>query len=191
MPPLSEDILNQEGKRLKNKFEIRGKETAIFIKRKDGTVLETLISTEDLERVDSMPGSWTVSWSDFTQSFYVLAYLGTYNGKAKNCSLHRWILNPPAGYVVDHINHDTLNNCRSNLRIVTPSQNQVNRRVPKNNKTSGVCGVYWNKRQQKWHARIQYQGKRKHLGMFDDIKEAETAVREARKYYMNDERKEA
>jgi hypothetical protein len=102
--------------------------------------------------------------------------------KRKNYLLHRFIMRVTNGkYYVDHINHDIIDNRKSNLRVVTPSQNNMNMPIRKNN-TSGVKGVSWSKQKNKWHARIM----KKNLGFFDDIKEAEKARKEAEKIYFGE-----
>ena len=58
-----------------------------------------------------------------------------------------------ADMVVDHLNHDTTDNRRSNLRVVTQSQNMQNAVVSSRN-TSKVVGVNWDKKARKWHSRI-------------------------------------
>ena len=78
----------------------------------------------------------------------------------------------------DHIDQDKLNNLRSNLRSATARQNQCNCGRQKNN-TSGYIGVSWNKQKRKWQACIQVNGKYKHLGYFDDIKDAARAYNKA------------
>lgn len=70
---------------------------------------------------------------------------------------------------VDHIDHDTLNNCRSNLRIVNNRQNQQNRRQ---NSSSKYPGVYWNKQEGKWRAYIMIKGKQHHLGYYNSENDA-------------------
>lgn len=96
--------------------------------------------------------------------------------------LHRVILERKLGhsinedFVADHINGDTVDNTRSNLRLATRSQNCQNRRMAKRNK-SGYSGVSWYKRDKKWRARITHEGKRKSLGLFDTAEEAYEAVR--------------
>lgn len=60
---------------------------------------------------------------------------GSYTSKLNNyamktsspqISMHRLVMKAPKGTIVDHINHNTLDNRRANLRFVTASQNQLN-----------------------------------------------------------------
>lgn len=75
---------------------------------------------------------------------------------------------------VDHINHNCLDNRKSNLRIVSNSRNQRNRQVePK--------GVTFHKGTKKWLARISVDGVRHHLGYFNTREEAESAREQARR----------
>jgi len=81
---------------------------------------------------------------------------------------------------IDHINHITDDNRISNLRSVTHSENGRNQSVQKNN-TSGIMGVHkWKK---KWVAKIQVDGKYKHLGYFENIKDAKKARERAKIRY--------
>lgn len=64
----------------------------------------------------------------------------------------------PGELYIDHIDTDPFNNIFSNLRKATPSQNQHNKSINKNN-TSGVKGVHWCRRANKWRARIMVGGK--------------------------------
>jgi hypothetical protein len=97
-------------------------------------------------------------------------------GERKMVYMHREIIKPPDGLYVDHINHDTLDYRKTNLRICTLSQNQHNRYVPRNN-TSGYKGVRWNKG--KWEARINKDGKTTNLGRFANIEDAANAYKKA------------
>ena len=60
----------------------------------------------------------------------------------------------PAGEVVDHADHDGLNNLKRNLRPCTPEQNAHNQR-PQKGRSSQYRGVCWTKRERKWYSRIQ------------------------------------
>ncbi len=93
-------------------------------------------------------------------------------GKRKHCLMHRYILKVPKNLVVDHRNHNTLDNRRENLRVCTRTQNMWNRR----NQTPGQYkGVTQIKRNQKWHAQIQCEKKRYFLGLFKTEEEAARA----------------
>lgn len=104
-------------------------------------------------------------------------FLGMQNGKrvCKGIFLHRFLMDAPPELVVDHINRNTLDNRRENLRVCTRSQNQHNRKISKRNK-SGVNGVYWHKQRQKWHAQIMFNRRKISLGLFDSVKSARAAV---------------
>lgn len=71
----------------------------------------------------------------------------------------------------------------THLEIVTHIENNQNRGASKNNK-SGIRGVCWHRRRNKWQAYIKVNYKDKHLGYFDDIHDAEKVVIEARLKYM-------
>jgi hypothetical protein len=84
----------------------------------------------------------------------------------RTVGMHRLIMDAPAGVEVDHENHNGLDNQRTNLRLAPDDGNRRNRRV-NSNSTSGYKGVCWDKRDRKWRAQIQFDGKR-HYGYFDD-----------------------
>lgn len=88
--------------------------------------------------------------------------------------LHRTIMDAPDGTFVDHIDGDGLNNRRSNLRLATLQQNNQNARISIRN-TSGVKGVSWDKRGQKWQAFIAADGKNRKIGSYDTIEAASSA----------------
>jgi hypothetical protein len=79
---------------------------------------------------------------------------------------------------VDHIDRNRSNNAIENLREATSGQNRANSKV-QSTSLSGIKGVGWHKREQKWQARISINGKLKHLGNFDKVDDAAAAYRTA------------
>jgi hypothetical protein len=81
--------------------------------------------------------------------------------------MHREVMLPPPGMVVDHINHNGLDNRRSNLRICSQAENAVHRRVPRS---------VWQIPNGRWRAVSQWRGVTRHLGYFATQREALAAV---------------
>ena len=79
--------------------------------------------------------------------------------------MHREITGAGAGMVVDHIDHDGLNNRRGNLRVCTIKQNSQNSRGQKG--TSKYKGVSWVKEKKKWRASIGFNGRKTTIGYFE------------------------
>lgn len=116
---------------------------------------------------------WQAHWAPNTKSFYasgIVKDLST--GKNMRLPMHRYILGVTDSKVlVDHINHDTLNNTEANLRPVTRSQNNMNRRKSENT-SSLYKGTSWHKQKHKWMSYIRINKKRKFLGYFESETEA-------------------
>lgn len=120
----------------------------------------------------------------------------TIKGDKKKIRMQRAIMNPPEGMVVDHIDHNPLNNQKNNLRICTRKQNSQNRSPLKRETSSKYIGVKWAKRNHKhklrfgelktychgyWVARVKADKKEYHLGYFKDEKEAALAYNQKAK----------
>lgn len=88
--------------------------------------------------------------------------------------MHRLILGCDESLEVDHRDGNGLNNRRTNLRPCTHQQNIANRRklAPA---TSAFKGVFWETRRGAWCANIRVQGRKKHLGYFEEETEAARA----------------
>jgi len=94
--------------------------------------------------------------------------------KGKRIFMHRDIMQPPKGMVVDHADSNKANNCRFNLRVCTPAQNQRNR-AKRFGAASRFKGVGYSKDLGKYYARLRHNGQRLWLGLFDDEVEAARA----------------
>ena len=169
---------------MKNAYEVRGSVTAIFLRRKDGTVLETLIDTADFGIADSFPNKWYAGGRGIY--CYAIGKLrSTREGiKTDNVRLNRFILGYVDNLKVDHINHNTLNNTRRNLRIATQSQNTQNLSGAYATSKSGVRGVVWNQSIHKWRAQVRLMGKHVYSESFADLDAAKQAVIEARAKFL-------
>jgi len=115
-----------------------------------------------------------------------------HNEVQKTVAVHRLVCgllpNPESKPQVDHIDQDRTNNNILNLRWVTRQQNSLNRRTRTDN-SSGITGVVFCKRTNKWRANISIDRKLKTVGYYKTIEEATVARRNAEKQhygeYMN------
>lgn len=115
--------------------------------------------------------------SKLSGKFYARRYIKLSKPSIK-ILMHRDIMKPEKVYVIDHIDGNTLNNQKNNLRICTHAQNMRNSKININN-TSGFKGVYWNKQNAKWTALIRLNNKKIHIGYYIDIKDAAKAYNAA------------
>ena len=86
----------------------------------------------------------------------------------KLLSIHRILTNAPDGMEVDHINRDSLDNRKQNLRICTKSQNQMNSGKEQLGRSSHYKGVSLYKRHNKWMSRIKKRRKEYFLGYYEN-----------------------
>lgn len=77
--------------------------------------------------------------------------------------------------MIDHANSDCTDNRIENLRQCDDAENNFNSSLRKDNK-SGVKGIYWKAKEQKWCALISTRGKRKHVGYFKELNDAIAAL---------------
>jgi len=87
--------------------------------------------------------------------------------KGKPIYMHRQIMNTPEDKVVDHIDRNRLNDCRSNLRNCTMPENTRNR-TKCIGSSSRFWGVSYCKRSQRYSSGIRFAGKSLWLGYYDD-----------------------
>lgn len=147
---------------MKNKYEVEGEITKIFITRRNGDLYEFLIDTEDLQKLLESGGSWCVDLpyqhKDPARKPYAIRNAVKDGGGREFLKLHRVLMNAPKGLVVDHINGNTLDNRKENLRITNLYGNAQNIQEPSRNNKSGELNVYFNEYDKIWVASIMRNG---------------------------------
>lgn len=93
----------------------------------------------------------------------------------KNKLMHRFIMDAPPEFQVDHVNGDRLDNRRENLRFCDTRLNNRNMRPGARGGSSRFKGVHFCNEKKKWTATIKGVDRRYHLGRFDDEIEAARA----------------
>lgn len=134
---------------------------------------------------------------DYEDCYFIKAYIWRLHGKRgifyvttfepttnRTIRLHRILLGLKHGdgVMVDHINGNSLDNRKCNLRICTNSQNQHNRGKSKRN-TTGYKGVCLDKRRNKYYAQICINRHKINLGYFETPEQAHDAYVAAAKEY--------
>ena len=148
----------------------------------------TLVDDRDYYEYKLFEFPWTRRWSTTTKSYSAGAFI---RDKASNkliwISLSRLImnLNKNDKRQVDHINHDTLDNRRQNLRVVTLQENQFNKKTYRNN-SSGFPGIYFHKActNRPWYAYLSAGNKRVFKGCYSTFEEAKEARIAAEQQYF-------
>jgi hypothetical protein len=167
-----------------NDIEIKENHAEIIIKSPKFGEHRALIDLDDVEKCKEY--TWTLNYVKALNDFYVFTTkplqkkIQCGNTRQEHIKLHRFITNCPEDKVVDHINHNCLDNRKENLKVCTQFENIKNN---KNNK-SGYSGVFWDKDRQKWQVRINYQYKGIFLGRYDKIEDAIQARKQAEQKYF-------
>lgn len=107
-------------------------------------------------------------------AFYAMRNIRKEDGKKTTIAMHRQILGEyRSGVHIDHVNHNTIDNRRCNLRPCDNQQNHFNMKTKTG--SSRFKGVCWDKSRQKWTCSIAKSGKSIHIGRFIDEIEAAKA----------------
>lgn len=122
-----------------------------------------IIDLDDLEKVGKY------RWHESSNGYVMNSPAGL---------LHRFIMNAPEDKVIDHINHNPLDNRKSNLRICTQAENGKNLSISIRNST-GYKGVYFDNGTKKYRARIGIDYGKKSLGYYHTAEEAAIAYDKA------------
>lgn len=148
-----------ETKRKPNKYRVVGNTVYVYITNTDKYMLCDL---EDWEKYKDL--TWAIA------DGYACSNKSIDN--PKRLKFHRLVMNPPKDMEVDHINHNTLDNRKENLRVVSHVANMNNRKKQCNNKT-GICGVV--RRNDMYYAQMCVNGKYISLGSYKTLEEAKAA----------------
>lgn len=175
-------------KKFSNKYDIVDNIVTIYIKRRTGELLKTIIDLKNLSKLQKLNSSWHVQWDKKLQGYYVRTciYLGTINRKPKYKSLllHSFLMGAKEGEYIDHINHDTLDNRENNLKLGKQQKNTINRKGANKNNISGYRNVsYYDNL---FLVQLQIDGKNKLFGKFETLEEANICAVEMRNRYYNE-----
>lgn len=118
----------------------------------------SLVDDEDFEYLNK--------WKWYYKKGYATRSGLTQNGKQTKLSMHRVLMNTPVGMHTDHIDGDTLNNQKYNLRICTPGQNQMNKKKMSNGKASKFKGVGIRKIKKNLYYRTQILAEGKYISKY-------------------------
>jgi len=134
--------------------------------------VEVTVDAEDLARILSF-ARWTFDGAYAVVNRQVdLEITKTY--------LHRFLMKSPEGLLVDHIDRNTLDCRKSNLRLVTKRQNQQNIKTERDGTASGHRNVYRVSGSHKWEVKVLSSGSYTRGGCFERLEDAIEAARSLR-----------
>lgn len=160
-----------------NKYEFDGATGKCYFSNADGYFL---FDSEDYDLIKKY------TWRHHRH--LIQAHSHYENGKQQCVVVARLLTNCPEGLIVDHINHDLLDNRKSNLRVCTKAQSRVCSRLRRDNKT-GYIGVHTKQLMNGeccYTAFIGVGGKETYLGTFKTAEEAYKVRLEAEKEYYGE-----
>lgn len=130
-----------------------------------------IVDVEDYERLSRY--KWYAC--EGGRGFYAVRSGTPVKGKRRSVKMHREVLRMPDGLIIDHINHNGLDNRKSNLRAASPAQNSWNKRKQRGRYSSIYKGVHRDREKKKWVASIAKNNKAIKIGLFDDERDAARA----------------
>lgn len=138
--------------------------------------------------VDGKNYEWLSQWKWSAAKGYSTYYAFRSTGGRKNkhnILMHRIVMGAKKGSIVDHINHNGLDNRKSNLRFCTQAQNQYNQKHRNSSiYSSKYKGVCWDKRKIKWMSTVRFDGKCVFAGYYNsEIEAAKSYDKKARKLF--------
>jgi hypothetical protein len=132
-----------------------------------------LVDAADVDALLDGP-PWRANWQQKAALFYAIRNAPRAH-KGMATLMHRVVMDAKPGDRVDHINHNGLDNRRSNLRVCSHSENLHNRRAAQRNNRSGYLGVSWHKGAKLWRAQLMNERNHYRIGCFKSAREAAVA----------------
>ena len=147
----------------------------IILSSKKYPNLKCIVDNEDYEIL--IQYTWNPIVSKYNDVIYTIAWINH-----KHVYMHRFIMqlhgNDIKNKMIDHEDHNGLNNQKENLRVCSNTDNQHNSNKKKNAKTSKYKGVSYHIKDKKYRARIMLNTKGIFIGNYDTEKEAALAYNE-------------
>lgn len=174
------ELENWEVKRSKTHFcnnlcksKSQYKENTIKIKSDYAEmIINDVIVLFDIEDIEIVNGAkWFAKYDKTVNNYYIVAHERNNYKNRKDLRLHNLVMDCPLGLETDHINRNTLDNRKCNLRNVTPLENKQNKGTYKNNK-SGYKYIYFHKPHNRYIVEIKIDGKAKHIGSSKELNNA-------------------
>lgn len=169
---------------------LNNEESEFYVINRKNEQFTIKVDTEDLTRLIKFGRPWHVAFLPNSSTYYASCCerLKTEGGE-KICNilyLHRWVLNYSGNNLIDHVDHDPLNNRKINLRITDIPDNSKHRGKRNKNNKSGYRNVCWHTRESKWCVQLMINGKNTVLGKFDNVDEAGIFAEQMRKKYYGE-----
>jgi hypothetical protein len=143
---------------------------------------ECLIDDDDYDLIKNY--TWYPKYDKKLNGFYACTNIRIDKNKYTLATMSRILLPVQPGQITDHINHNTLDNRRCNIRICTKAENNRNKRKHKNGLTSQYKGVYKITGKEKFGVSIYIDGKQKRISQHRSERMAALQYnRAAKKYY--------
>lgn len=173
-----------------NDYKIDGDITYIYIVTRKQEKFTTMIDTEDLPKLIEADLGWHIRYDKNTRDYYVrsikISYDENNNKTTETILLHNFLSDNICKYKenMHHKNHNTLDNRKENLEVISIIENSRHRKGRNCNNKSGYRNVaYISREKHPYWVQLMVEGKNTVLGKFDDVDEAGAYAEEMRKKY--------
>lgn len=150
----------------------------------------TMVDDEDYDRLMKHSWAWIPATESRGSKGYAVRKGNKKRGEPRTVQMHREILHCNDGVIIDHINRNSLDNRKENLRYANTQTNAFNRNKPIMPCTSVFKGVFQRKNDTKWTARIKFNGRHVELGKYTTEEKAAAAYNFASRIFFGRYRNE-